>query len=192
MENEIVVEGYSFTDENMAKQAQKESEGVKYVKARTNMSRPEQVLSVYHRLLNQKMFQTPVGYAYLKELQDYLKSMPGIEKEKVRPIPVAPSLVVNDSLGLSKRLRKKLKKEQGKFKLSLFVNFIFAVSIFLIFVITLTSGQTTIFNYERKIQDKYAQWEQQLTERERTIREEEQELELDFDTVYDDMDVESE
>ena len=27
MENEIVVEGYSFTDENMAKQAQKESEG---------------------------------------------------------------------------------------------------------------------------------------------------------------------
>jgi len=118
--------------------------------------------------------------------------MPGIEKEKVRPIPVAPSLVVNDSLGLSKRLRKKLKKEQGKFKLSLFVNFIFAVSIFLIFVITLTSGQTTIFNYERKIQDKYAQWEQQLTERERTIREEEQELELDFDTVYDDMDVESE
>ena len=192
MGNVIVVEGYSFTDENMAKQAQKESEGVKYVKARTNMSRPEQVLSVYHRLLNQKMFQTPVGYAYLKELQDYLKSMPGIEKEKVRPIPVAPSLVVNDSLGLSKRLRKKLKKEQGKFKLSLFVNFIFAVSIFLIFVITLTSGQTTIFNYERKIQDKYAQWEQQLTERERTIREEEQELELDFDTVYDDMDVESE
>lgn len=192
MENEIVIEGYSFTDENMAKQAQKESEGVKYVKARTNMSRPEQVLSVYHRLLNQKMFQTPVGYAYLKELQDYLKSMPGIEKEKVRPIPVAPSLVVNDSLGLSKRLRKKLKKEQGKFKLSLFVNFIFAVSIFLIFVITLTSGQTTIFNYERKIQDKYAQWEQQLTERERAIREEEQELELDFDTVYDDMDVESE
>ena len=32
----------------------------------------------------------------------------------------------------------------------------------------------------------YAQWEQELTQREKAIREEEQELELDFDTVLDD------
>ena len=54
------------------------------------------------------------------------------------------------------------------------------------FLITATSGQTTILNYEKKLQDRYAQWEQQLTQREKSIREEEQELELDFDTVLDD------
>lgn len=65
-------------------------------------------------------------------------------------------------------------------------NFAFVVSILLMFLITATSGQTTILNYEKKIQDRYAQWEQQLTQREKAIREEEQELELDFDTVLDD------
>ena len=64
-------------------------------------------------------------------------------------------------------------------------NFAFAVSILLMFLITATSGQTTILNYEKKLQDRYAQWEQQLTQREKAIREEEQELELDFDTVLD-------
>ena len=78
MENVIVVEGYSFTNENMAKQARTEAEGVRYVKARTDMSKPDQVFNVYHKLLQQRMFQTPVGYAYLKELQEYLKTIPGI------------------------------------------------------------------------------------------------------------------
>ena len=70
--------------------------------------------------------------------------------------------------------------------MSMVANFAFVVSILLMFLITATSGQTTILNYEKKIQDRYAQWEQQLTQREKAIREEEQELELDFDTVLDD------
>ncbi|MCI8890166.1 MAG: hypothetical protein HFH34_02215 [Eubacterium sp.] len=182
----MVVEGYSFTDENMAKQARTEADGVRYVKARTDMSKPDQVFNVYHRLLAQKMFQTPVGYAYLKELQDYLKTMPGIRIEDIRPIPVAPTLVVNDTQGISDRWRRRLEKEQNKLRTSIVANFAFVISILLMFLITATSGQTTILNYEKKLQDRYAQWEQQLTQREKSIREEEQELELDFDTVLDD------
>ncbi len=181
----IVVDGYSFTDENMARQARTEEEGVRYVKERTDMSKPDQVFLVYHRLLAQKMFQTPVGYAYLKELQEYLKTMPGIHAEDIRPIPVAPNLVVRDTRGIAERWSRRLEKEQNKFRMSVVVNFAFAVSIFLMFLIASTSGQTTILNYEKKIQDRYAQWEQELTEREKAIREEEQELELDFDTVLD-------
>lgn len=186
----IVVEGYSFTDENMAKQARTEAEGVKYVKARTDMSKPDQVFSVYHRLLEQKMFQTPIGYAYLKELQEYLKTMPGIPSGDIKPVPVAPNLEVRDTRGVADRWQRRLEREQNRLRLSLVANFAFAVSIFIMFLITATSGQTTILNYEKKIQDKYAQWEQQLTEREKAIREEEQELELDFDTVLDDSEEE--
>lgn len=186
MENVNVVEGYSFTDENMAKQARTEAEGVQYVKARTDMSKPDQVFNVYHRLLQQKMFQTPIGYAYLKELQDYLKTIPGIHSEDIKPIPIAANLVVSDTRGISDRWRRRLEKEQNKLRMSLVANFAFAVSILLMFLIAATSGQTTILNYEKKLQDRYAQWEQQLTQREKAIREEEQELELDFDTVLDD------
>ena len=186
MENVIVVEGYSFTNENMAKQARTEAEGVRYVKARTDMSKPDQVFNVYHKLLQQRMFHTPVGYAYLKELQEYLKTIPGIRNEDIRPIPVADHLVVSDTRGISERWSRRLEKEQNKLRMSMVANFAFVVSILLMFLITATSGQTTILNYEKKIQDRYAQWEQQLTQREKAIREEEQELELDFDTVLDD------
>ena len=134
MGNVIVVEGYSFTDENMAKQARTEAEGVRYV----------------------------------------------------RPIPIADHLVVSDTRGISDRWSRRLEKEQNKLRMSMVANFAFVVSILLMFLITATSGQTTILNYEKKIQDRYAQWEQQLTQREKAIREEEQELELDFDTVLDD------
>ncbi|KAI4448471.1 hypothetical protein C823_002991 [Eubacterium plexicaudatum ASF492] len=186
MGNRMVVEGYSFTDENMAKQARTEAEGVQYVKARTDMSKPDQVFNVYHRLLQQRMFQTPVGYAYLKELQDYLKTIPGIRNEDIRPIPIADNLVVSDTRGISERWSRRLEKEQNRLRMSMVANFAFVVSILIMFLITATSGQTTILNYEKKIQDRYAQWEQQLTQREKAIREEEQELELDFDTVLDD------
>ncbi len=186
MGNRMVVEGYSFTDENMAKQARIEAEGVQYVKARTDMSKPDQVFNVYHRLLQQRMFQTPVGYAYLKELQDYLKTIPGIRNEDIRPIPIADNLVVSDTRGISERWSRRLEKEQNRLRMSMVANFAFVVSILIMFLITATSGQTTILNYEKKIQDRYAQWEQQLTQREKAIREEEQELELDFDTVLDD------
>ena len=186
MGNVIVVEGYSFTDENMAKQARTEADGVRYAKARTDMSKPDQVFNVYHRLIQQRMFQTPVGYAYMKELQDYLKTMPGIRSEDIRPIPIASNLVVHDTRGITERWSRKLEKEQNKLRISLVANFAFVVSIAIMFLITATSGQTTILNYEKKLQDQYAQWDQQLTQREKAIREEEQELELDFDTVLDD------
>ena len=185
MGNVIVVGGYSFTDEDMANQARIEVEGVKYVKSRTDMSKPDQVFNVYHRLLAQRMFQTPVGYVYLKELQDYLKTMPGIHSEDIRPIPVAPNLVVRDTRGVADRWSRRLEREQNKLKISLVANFAFVVSIIVMFIITATSGQTTILNYEKKIQNRYAKWEQDLTAREKAIREEEQELELDFDTVDD-------
>lgn len=186
----IVVEGYSFTDENMARQARTEADGVRYVKERTDMSKPDQVFMVYHRLVSQRMFQTPVGYAYLKELQDYLKTMPGIRAEDIKPVPVAPNLVVRDTRGIAERWSRKLEKEHNRLKMSVVANFAFVVSILLMFLVASTSGQTTILNYEKKLQDRYAQWEQELTEREKAIREEEQELELDFDTVLDEEDEE--
>ena len=46
------------------------------------------------------------------------------------------------------------------------------------FVITLTGNNPTILNYEQKLQNKYAGWEQELTERENAVREKERELSL--------------
>lgn len=181
----IEIEGYSFTNEKMAKQAQKEAEGVRYVKARTDMTKPEQVFSVYHKLLAQQMFQTPVGYEYLKELQEYLQSMPSVKKRDIRPIPVSSSLRINDTMGISEAWRGRMKGVQRKLHVSVMANVILVLLVLVMFAITLSSDQTTILNYERKLQDRYAQWEQELTQREQIVREEEQMLDLQFDTLID-------
>ena len=46
------------------------------------------------------------------------------------------------------------------------------------FTITIRSDNPNILNYKRVITDKYAQWEQELTERENAVRERERELKL--------------
>ena len=68
--NILVVDGFSFDDEDLFKEAKKEAEGVRYMKARVNLQYPDRVLQIYRRMIEQKMFQTQVGYAYLRELQD--------------------------------------------------------------------------------------------------------------------------
>ena len=47
------------------------------------------------------------------------------------------------------------------------------------FMITLRSDNPNVLNYERALTDKYASWEQELTERERAVREKELELQVE-------------
>ena len=89
-EQVLVVGGYSFDNEEMAALAKKELEGVRYTRSKLNMSNPEEVLMVYNRILRDCLFKTPVGFAYLKELYDYLIVNPRIDNKDVHPIIVSP------------------------------------------------------------------------------------------------------
>lgn len=82
------VNGFVFDNEEEARQAQKETEGVKYIREKTDMDTPEMVLQVYNKMIEQELFETAVGYSYLKELQDYLLSIPFVDKARVAPIPI--------------------------------------------------------------------------------------------------------
>ena len=68
----FIVDGFSFDDEDLLKEAKKEAEGVRYMKGRVDLQYPDRVLQIYQRMIAQNMFQTQIGYAYLRELQDYL------------------------------------------------------------------------------------------------------------------------
>ena len=74
----MVVEGFLFANEAEAAQARKEAEGVKYVKEKAQMDDPEMVLRIYNKMIQQRLFDTAVGYSYLKDLQEYLQSIPFI------------------------------------------------------------------------------------------------------------------
>lgn len=84
----MIVEGFLFTDEQMAQAACQEVEGIKYVRERLDMENPHMVLEMYHKLLAEQVFETPVGMMYLKELQDYLVLEPELAGEEIEPIKV--------------------------------------------------------------------------------------------------------
>ena len=75
------------------------------------------------------------------------------------------------------RLPERKKKDyKGRFILSVLVNLILVAAVGAMFVITLTSDQPNILNYERTLVNKYAAWEQELTEKENQIREKERQI----------------
>lgn len=184
-EQVYVVEGFAFTSENEAEQAKKEREGIRYIKEKTNMNKPDMVLQIYNKMIREKMFVTSVGYAYLYDLQEYLRTNPYINDEDILPIEVVhPS--IQESLKEEKQkhqaklmeVKKQAAKKpvsdtqlQSRYKLSLLVNLILAISVVFMFVIVATSGHPTILNYEEELVDRYSAWEQELTEREAALRE---------------------
>lgn len=178
---EHIVDGFYFEDEDLLREAKKESEGVRYMKARVDLQYPERVMQIYQRMIAQKMFQTQVGYAYLNELQDYLYTMPQVSNDDIPPIPVNINIRVSDASGTTEALREENNRSRRAFRWSVVINCFAAAVILVMFAIALSSSSTTVLNYENKMVDKYAAWEQELKEREAAVLEKERALYGDND-----------
>lgn len=179
--SELVVDGFLFEDEDLRAEARKESEGVRYMKTHVNLEYPDRVLQIYQQMISQEMFQTQVGYAYLRDLQDYLYTMPQVPNEKVAPIRVRKTVKVSDASGTTEQLREENQKSRRAFRFSLVVNFVAAAVILIMFMIAMSSNSPTVLNYENELQNKYASWEQELQKREAAVLEKERTLYGDND-----------
>lgn len=192
------IEGYEFETKKQAQIAQKEAEGIRYIKNQTGMDDPELVLDLYNKLVTREVFVTPVGIGFLRELQEYLHTTPYIKKDDILPIPVyRPQPVAEENEKEEKEVQRRAKKREEEkakivrddrrkknrdyrkaFYVSTFFAIIFAAGIIGMFVITFLSGNNVnIMNYESTVIDKYETWESQLEEREAQLKQ--RELELD-------------
>ena len=108
------VEGFLFFDEKTAGQAKKEAEGIKYLKSKMNLEKPETVLQVYNQMIDKEFFETVVGQQFLKELQEYLVTIPFIKNEDIRPIPIVPFMAVENAEKQKKNEQKKRKAREQK------------------------------------------------------------------------------
>lgn len=82
------VEGFTFESKEVAEQAKREAEGIRYIRQQTPMGDPGVVLKLYNRLLEQGIFETSIGIGFLCELQEYLYESPEVSNEYVLPIPI--------------------------------------------------------------------------------------------------------
>ncbi len=171
------VDGFLFDSKEMAQKAEKEKAGIKYIKEKTSMDNPDNVLGLYNKLLKDKIFETPVGMAFLVELQEYLHTIPYIKNEDIKPIYF--------SQGSSKKTAKTKKVKAMKngnyktrYRIAAFCAVVFAIVIVGMFGITYYSGNSVnILNYENQLIDKYENWEQELNSREADLNERERAFE---------------
>lgn len=185
-----LLEGFLFSDDASYEKAKKDSEIIKYLKNKVNMSDPAQVLRLYQQAIEQDLFNTIIGYEFLKKLQDYLLSLDDINDAEVLPIP--QKLTSKDTTGeydnallrkenvklteKNKKLSGAVKKYKGKYNVTLTVTIILIVTICVMFFISLSSNLPTIVNYRTKITDEYSSWQDELDEKEKELDKREQEL----------------
>lgn len=191
------VGNYEFETQAQADVAQKELEGVRYIRSQTNMDDPDVVLQLYNSLILKEVFVTPVGFDFLRQLQEYLNTIPYIKNEDILPIPVyRPELVEEDDPKREKQVRDRAQKRRqkkakelraqkkrknrdyhGAYLVSTFFAVVFAFVIAGMFAITyLSDDNVNILNYENAIIDKYEDWQKALDKREKQLDERESEL----------------
>lgn len=181
------VGGYLFYTEKDAKIAEAELQKIEYLEARIDYSRPESILMVYEKTIHERIFRTPVGLQYLKYLRDFLLEQPEINPEEVPDIPLYNTFggelrnQANPAKNRIKPSREKTERDKSAFLISVILNVLLVLAIIAMFTITLKSDNPNVLNYEKAITNKYAAWEQELTEREQRIREKEKELRIESD-----------
>lgn len=195
--------GYIFDDENKAKEAAKELKAVEYILGQIRDSDEKAVLTVYKKLLNQRMFSTEIGMSFLAQLRQNLLDSEVFTPEDIPPVysleeppkDVTPEEKTEDTNSSSDEKVSKAKKEKADKKVVAKVTsdsseikrlkainkvlLILCIALLLcvlgMFYVSTTINSPTILDYEEKLIDKYSSWEQDLTEREEAIREKEQE-----------------
>ncbi len=170
-QEKMIVDGFEFDSKDMASEAFKEYESIKYIKNKVNFDDPDRTLKMYNKLIEEKLFKTPVGIGYLKELQNELYQYEEID-ENIIPIPCESE---DDTAKNTKKI-KITYKYKAAFIISFVFNIIMSIMIVAMIYLASTSDNPTVVNYEIKIQDKYAKWAEELSEKEKALNKLEKEL----------------
>lgn len=178
----LIVGGFRFASEADAQKARMDESKIKLLESRVKASKTSDIKAVYDKALENKIFKSPIGWLYLNRLRGKLIDG-GVNAEDISPIPLEISITRHSALeGLSIPQRIKREEENKKdFKkiFSLILNIALIIVVILMFIIAVTSENDNIINYKSNITNRYAAWEQNLKERERTVREAEKRLGLE-------------
>ena len=102
-----VVSGFAFYSEKDARLAEQERQKIAYLDKRIDRTNLESVLVIYKKALDDRVFRTPVGLEYLRELQGELKAEQDLLGEEIPPIPPGKKRLMPEEE--SNRHRKKIK-----------------------------------------------------------------------------------
>jgi hypothetical protein len=185
----IQVGEFLFEDAELAQKAVKEQKAINYLRHQLQGRNISAVISAYHQLMQQEIFETELGYAFLSELRREILSDPAVNEEDVERILVKANKeqigpkMAEDELPdeaaiaqLVERTKTIVKKYKERFYMLLVVVLILLGAVAFMFVITITSDSPTILNYKTKLENEYASWDEDLQKREDEVKHKEEEL----------------
>lgn len=190
-----LVEGYQFSSREEAQKAERELAKVKALNEKLDEENLQAIKTLYVTALDQQVFETQIGLSYLRNLQVHLIAE-GELREDEKPIPVLYSkatletekrLMKEDYAAAVGQMRDDMKKKidgqkelvrqaRQKFRILMAAVGVLAVLVVAMFAITLTGKNENILNYKNAVTNQYAEWEQELSEREDAVRQKELEL----------------
>lgn len=176
-------EGYSFDTAKEMDIAKKEAESIEYIKAKMELKDREKARKLYDSLIEKKTFVTPIGINFMMELNKDL-SMFSIKPLEGVPVHLPLERIKAGEGKLTKGLihnsnEKSLKQSdiyKDKLKNSRIINVFLVILVLAMFAVVLFGDNSPFVDAEKKIQDKYATWEEQLNEKEQLLQEREQQL----------------
>ena len=179
----LTVDGYVFANHEDAEIAKNEIRKIEYIESHVDMTNIAVVKSVYEKALNERYFQTPIGLEYLRDLQKIMTSG-GVKEEQIKPIPLYTTfkrIDLKNSDSVKRRVTKAEKKEMSlrmKYRNAVLTAVILGVLYIAMLMITLHGSTPNALNYKNAVTNQYAEWEQQLREREAAVREKERSLNI--------------
>lgn len=180
---ELIVNGFRFGSAADAQTAREEDKKIQYIMERLNYDDPESVLVIYNKMIANRVFVTPVGNVFLNSVQKFLLGSASIDPEQIVPIPLytiyASSMTGAEALPKRRIRPRKVQDFRRQYNMARIVIFVLVLMIVGMFAVANTADNPNILNYKATLENRYASWEQNLTEREAAVREKERQLEME-------------
>ncbi len=190
MNDEMIVGGFIFGTAADADLAREELARIEYLDANMNYSNTSKVKQLYDKALDTKMFHTPVGWRYMDKLAGILKDS-GYVPEELRPIPLYNVFArVEEDHSVLERIRPVKKKKdpyKRKYALAVMLIGVLIVMVITMFVIAMKAETPNMLNYRNAIINEYADWEQDIRDRENAVRLKERELNMISPLTHDEQ-----
>ncbi len=162
----------------MSEAEKKELEGIRYIQEKNDMQDMKTVLVLYNKLSEKELFHTQAGIDFMEELKNKLLAAPEIDNREIAGYKDMRQAQKKSETKVSEEKKKEIEQRiineyRYKYYNSLIINVILIIALVLGFFITTNSKNVNIINYENRLIDKYAAWEEQLKERESIVTERE-------------------
>ncbi len=177
-EDDFVVGGYRFATIADAETARMEVKKVENLEERLDYRKPQNVLLVYNRAVENQVFLTPIGLSYLQKMQKEMTKW-GVPADKIQPVPLRGTFSnkTANSRSIKMSVAKRHPEYQGRFVTSVLINVVLVFLVAAMLAIAWNSENPNIVNYRQAVVNEYSEWEQELTRRENALRKAQRKLE---------------